>query len=236
MAINVYWSTCDRSWLLQKKPDLVVSKFFNNNLKTNHEGVVKTNKCPAVFDELHNTYNMYSIHNYEVFLDQNSIYSNDYDQDFLRNYIEVRSLPHKFLSYHQHVIFFTDEDSLETSVNVFPFMEDNNVTKRCTMVPGKIDIGRWFRKIDFAFFLKKDFNSFKIERDEVLYYFKFHTKEKINLKEFVFNDNLHNYSHACASLVQYTNPKSPLIKLENYYKMFRHKRLILEEIKKNLVD
>ena len=115
---------------------------------------------------------------------------------------------------------------------MFPFMEDNNITKRCNIIPGRFDIGRWFRKIDFAFFLKNQYTNFKVDKDEVLYYIKFHTDKKINLKQFVWNETLDRYSRACSAISGYS---PPLIRLENYYKMFKHKNLILKEIKNNLV-
>lgn len=234
MAINVYWASSDINWLAQKTPDLVISKFYNNNVKTNDENVIRSNRCPAIFDELQNTFNIYSIYDYEVTLANNSVYSNQYDQEFLKHYVEIRSFWHKLISYRQQLVFFTDEDSLEATVSLFPYMEDNNITKRCKIIPGKLDVGKWFRLIDFAFFLKEGHDTFKVDKDEVMYYIKFHTKEKINFKQFAFSDKLVNYSFACSNMVRY-NVNSPLLKLENYYKMFKHKKLILREIKDNLL-
>jgi hypothetical protein len=78
--------------------------------------------------------------------------------------------------------------------------------------------------------LKEKYNSFKIEKDEVFAYIKFHTNEKINFKQFVITPELTNFTKDCTVLTKY----APLKSLENYYKILKTKKLILKEIKKNL--
>ena len=103
-------------------------------------------------------------------------------------------------------------------------------TKQILFQP--FDIGKWFRNTEFAFYLKKDYNEFKIEQDEVFTYLRFHTDEKINFKQFRPTQRISELiadGFACNQIWQ------PLRKLENYYKIFKNKRLALKEIKENLL-
>lgn len=233
MSINVYWASCDKNWMFQKKPDSVISKLNSFNLKTDQSSIQLMNKCPALSDELFNTYNMYSLYDYELEIDveSNLVKSDCYDQAFFDSYINVRSVKHKLVSYRQGFIFFTDADDLEVSFCKFPFLEENEITKRCKIIPGRYNISKWFRTIEMAFFLKDEYNTFKICKDDVMYYTQFHTNQKIKLKQFHYNDKLTEYANSCGHAAQFS-----LKNLDAYYKMFKLKKLILKEIKNNLVD
>jgi len=233
MALNVYWASCDKNWLLQKKPDLVNAKLNDLNLQTNDDRVSEMNRCPALIEELHNTYNLYSIYDYEfnVNVETNNIHTDYYDQDFFNKYVFIRSVKDKLFSYKQCFVFFTDADKLDASFCKFPFLEENEITKRCKIIPGKYDISKWFRPIEMAFFLKKEYSSFKVSKEDVMHYIQFHTKEKIKLKQFVFTEKLREYANTCGASSNFR-----LKSLENYYKIFRLKKLILKEINDNLLD
>ena len=235
MSLNVYWASCENEWIFQKKPDSVITRINNYNNKTNDPNVIKMNGCPALINEFKNTYNIYSLYDFEFFIQNDKIFSRDLDKKFFDDHVNCRSIKNKLFSFGHKLIFFTDEESLEATLCISPYMEDNDVAKRCRLISGKIDIGKWFRITEFAFFLRDGFNSFKVKKDDVLYYIKFHTDERINFKQFVFSDSLMTYAYACSSLGKFID-KSPLYKLENYYKMFKHKKLILREIKNNLID
>lgn len=237
MAINIYWCLIDQNWLAAKSPDLVVGKFFAENLKTNSESIISINRCPATFDELNNTYNIYSLYDYDFTINQHSdgsygVVSSKFDQEFLERMVVVRDAKYKLFSYREAYVFFTDEDSLEASISLPPFLENNNIMQRCRVLPGRMDVGKWFRNIDFAFFLKPEYDTFRIEKDEIFCYTKFHTKEKINFRQFMWTNRLGDYSDTCQSIFRV---RSPLTKLENYYKFFKHKKHILKEVKKNLL-
>jgi hypothetical protein len=112
-------------------------------------------------------------------------------------------------------------------------MEDNNITKKCICIPGTLDIGKWFRTTDFAFFLKKEYDSFDIKEGEIYQYIKFHTNEKIIFKQFKINTKLREY------LRDINNAKNSRIlkprHLNEYYEMFKNKKQIIKEIKSNLI-
>lgn len=227
MSINVYWTCLDADWVGLKHPDNVIQTFNKFNLKKSE--VSKLNQCPALLNELKNVYNIYSIYDYEFSVSNNEVYSLKFDQEFFNNHVNLRSVEQKMFSYYQGFIFFTDEDSLEMSL-IPPYLEDNNINKNCIVIPGKFDIGKWFRVVDYAFYLKRDSNTFKVDQNEVMYYLKFNTNESINLKQFFASDKIKQYADSCSKLSRRTSLRT----LENYYNQFRFKKLILKEIKNNL--
>jgi hypothetical protein len=145
--------------------------------------------------------------------------------------VVVRSLEKKFFSFQTKYIFFTEEPSLNVTFYEYPFLEDNNITTRCIPVAGQYDIGRWFRNTEFAFYLKKDYNEFKINRNEIYSYIRFHTDKKIVFKQFRFNDTLKSYTEDSFALTFGHYFKT----LTEFYNCFKNKKLILKEIKKNLI-
>jgi len=232
MTINVYWACIEKEWMLASEPDSVASTFYKKDLIDPNNRNSQINYCPAFNDNLKNLYAMRSLYNYEFFLDQGTVKSVDYDQQFYDDHVLIRSYEKRFFSFKNSYIFFTDRPSLKTTFYEFPYFEDNNITQRCVPVAGQFDIGKWFRGTEFAFYLKHNYNSFKIEKDEIYSYVRFHTDEKIKFTEFNYSDKLKQFNQERFEAIS----KIPRLKnLENYYKMLRHKKLILKEIKENII-
>ena len=119
------------------------------------------------------------------------------------------------------------------SANIPPFLEDNEINKRCLCVPGTFDIGKWFRTTEFAFYFKENENEFKIKEGDKFMYIKFHTDKKINFKQFRSSEKIEQYSKDILNAKKYRIPK--LRDLNEYYSMMKNKKNILEEIKNNLI-
>ena len=114
-----------------------------------------------------------------------------------------------------------------------PYFEDNNITDRCTVIPGELDIGKWFRNTDLAFYLKRNYNEFCIEESEIYCYMKFHTTEKINFIQYRQTDKL---NLMLLDVLRTKNYKKKVFSIEKFYSMFRSKKMILKEIQENLVE
>ena len=231
MTITVYWACTEDQWMLAEKPDAVGSLFYEKQLYENTKPDMNMNGCPAFRDHLQNVFTMRSLYDYEFEIKEGKIISSHYNQEFFNKHIVVRSVEKKCFSFLQNYIFFTDAASLEATIGEFPFMEDNNITQRCIPLTGKFDIGRWFRPSEFAFFLRKDVESFKITRNEIFSYIRFHTDEKINFVQFKWTPTLEEYKRDCIHI----NFNKYMKTLKNFYMNFRHKKLILKEIKNNLL-
>jgi hypothetical protein len=231
MAITVYWSSLEDEWLRAKEPEAVYKDFLKD--KKNFESTIAM--CPAVKDYTKNTFSLKSIYDYEFEInkDLNDVTSQLYDQVFFNKHVEIRSIENKFFSFSQRLVFFTEEQSLNMSLGILPYFEDNEITKRCTLIPGKLDIGKWFRIIDYAFFLKNNINSFKINEGDVYQYIKLETDQKIEFKQFKSTDLIYKYILDITSSKNHRKPK--IRDLSEFYEIMRHKKYIIKEIKNNLL-
>lgn len=229
MSINVYWSCIEDEWLRAVNPIPV----YNSVIDQGHFSDANVHRCPAFSNSLKNTFCLKSIYDYTFEVKDNSIWSKDYDQNFYDRHVLVRSMKDRVFSFQQYFTFFTEEDSLLMTGNLQPFLELNDINDRCLVIPGTFDIGKWFRNIEFSFHLKSNFSEFKITEGETYSYVKFHTEEKVNLIQY-------RHSEKLASILReqmYVRNNTPRLRnLVAYYKMFKTKKIILEEIKKNIVQ
>jgi hypothetical protein len=231
MATIVYWSCIEKEWLRAKEPQPIYSEFIKNQ-KDQATGI---KLCPAIKDYTKNTFSLKSIYDYcfETNENINGAFSNLYDQNFFDEHVVVRSDLDKLFTFNQYFIFFTEEKSLQMSTGLFPYLEDNNITKRCILVPGQMDIGKWFRTIEFVFYLKSKYKEFKISENEIYQYIKFNTEDKIIFKQFTTNEKIEKYLKDSTSSKNYRKKQNRPI--TNYYDMLKHKKHIIKEIKKNLI-
>jgi len=194
-------------------------------------GVVQ---CPAMKDEHKNLFGIKSLYDYEFTIDieNNTVSTSDYDKEFYDWHVLVRDFSERFFSFSQEYIFFTDAPSLQMSAGLLPHLENNNIVERCAVVPGMFDIGKWYRPIEFAFFLKPQFDKFKIEKDEIFQYVKFHTSKKINFIQFRESDMLKSYLN---DVINIRKNKKDIQSLLSYYKHFKLKKHILKNIKENIL-
>jgi hypothetical protein len=231
MTIDVYWASLEQEWLRANEPEPVYKNFAKN--KKNIESLISF--CPAVKEYNKNIFSLKSIYDYEFEINRNnfSVWSPLYDQKFYDNHIEVRSLDDKLFSFLQKIVFFTEKKSLPMSAGIFPYLEDNEITKRCITIPGKFDIGKWFRTTDFAFYLRDGFDSFKIKEGDVYQYLKFDTNERINFKQFKTNETINKYIADITSAKDSRRQK--MRELSEFYSTMKHKKYIIKEIKNNLL-
>lgn len=228
MSIKVYWACLEDEWLRASAPESVFSNFVKNNFFEN-TGV---HQCPAFVNSLKNTFALRSIYNYNFTVKDNSITSSFYDQNFFDEHVLIRSLSEKTFSFNQFYTFFTDEDSLLTTGNLQPYLEKNHVNERCMVFPGTYDIGKWFRNIEFSFHLKPQYNHFTINEGDIYTYLKFHTEEKIDFVQYRHSTALVSYLRENIASKEYTTKSRNLF---SYYKMLKTKKMILKEIRKNIL-
>ena len=234
MAITVYWACLEDEWIKAVEPEKISQRFYSKGIKDNNPiSPAAINYCPVFNESLTNTYAIKSIYDYSFKIENNQCFSTLYDQNFFNNHVNIRSFEKKFFSFEVKYIFFTEEDSLEISAYEHPVFEDNEITKRCMIIPGGFNIGKYFRNLEFAFILKKDFNEFIVNDQDVLYYLKFHTKEKIKFKQFKINENLRQMIKD-VRMANFGNEKKSSIDI--FYNKFKGKKYILSEIKQNLVN
>lgn len=231
---TIYWACDEIEWLRAKEPTLIYPKI----IKKPSAEEVGLRLCPAFKDYTNNTFGIHSLYDYDLIIDPDAtddlfVKTTMYDQDFFNEHVIVRSSQDKCFTFRQRFIYFTEEDSLEASFGVHPFFENNDVAERCMIVPGTFDIGKWFRSIDFAFYLKDKYNEFIIKEDDIFQYAVFHTDKKIVFKQFYMNDFLKQ--QALAVLNSKRHRDNTFRKLSSYYSLSRDKDKIIKAIKNNLV-
>ena len=231
MSITVYWACLEEEWLRAKGPEPIYKKF----LKNIEDKDTTIELCPSIKEYMKNIFSLKSIYEYyfEIINNENKVSSNLYDQKFFNKHVIVRSEKEKLFSFSQQFVFFTEENSLKMSAGMLPFLEDNEITKRCMPIPGIFDIGRWFRPTEFAFYLKNSYNRFEIKEEDIFQYIKFYTEEKIIFKQFYVNEKIMKYAGEGAKAKDYRINKSR--QLQSYYLMLKHKKNIIKEIKNNLI-
>jgi hypothetical protein len=230
--INVYWTCIENEWMRATAPEPVTSLFYKERKYDKSQPDINMHHCPAFNLHMENMFALRSIYSYKFGIKDGLVGSDDYDQAFFERHVNTKSIEQKLFSFQQSFIFFTEEDSLPVTMSLLPYFEDNNITDRCIIIPGELDIGKWFRNTDLAFYLKKDHDEFCIEEGEIYCYMKFHTDQKINFIQYRQTDKL---NHMLLDILRSKNNKKKVFSIERFYSMFRAKNTILKEIKENLL-
>lgn len=230
MAITVYWSMLENEWLRSEEP-ISIHKKFMQRCPSNASSIFY---CPAIKDYHKNLYGIKSIYDYSFSIENGGIVASDkYDQSFFNNHLVIRDLDKRLFSFSQSYIFFCEQD-LEMALGIFPFMEENEITKRTITVGGKFNIGKWFRNIDFAFFLKNEYDKFIINCDDIYNYIQFYTDEDVVFKKFQPTVKIKELSSATVNCARNRNFLHR--KLSDYYSYFNIRKQVINEIKSNLLD
>jgi hypothetical protein len=230
MTINVYWSCLEEEWMRAEPPMPLYEKTLENEVFSNQKNDLRF--CPALKDYFNNKFLVKSLYSYDFIFDEklSNVTSSSFDQNFWNNHVLVRSLENKLLSFSQNFIFFTEQDSLPITVE-HPFMEESEYSQKCITIPGTFDIAKWYRNLELAFYLKKSYNSVRINEGDSLYYIKFHTDEKINFIQYRKTPLILEFIHNGLNSRRYKAFK----KMSYYYNIFKLKKMILKEIKNNLI-
>jgi hypothetical protein len=229
-TINIYWSCLESEWMRAESPLPILSEFIKNNKSS----IAKMTLCPAFHKEHYNLFGIKSIYDYEFTVDfeNKEVTTTNYDQEFYNRHVIVRSMEERIFSFSQEFIFFTDEPSLKVSGDLFPHLENNNITERCVVYPGQFDIGKWYRPIEFGFKLKEPYNTFKIEAGEIFQYIRIHTDKKIKFIQFRETPKL---NQILKDITNIRNNKKGIFSLDYYYEKFKMKKMIMKEIKENII-
>ena len=234
--ITLYWGvdTCySPQGIRAEKPISILQKVLSERIPKDLVEEINYNRCPAFAEELMNVYGIKSYHDYTLRFGKDNITSPDYDQEFYNKHFNIRSLKGNLFDWYQNFYFFTEESSLEMS-QLPAYMEDNSVVNNTIMVPGKIDMGKYFRGLQFVFHMKHNCNEIIFNRKEIYFYVKFHTKKKLRFKQFLWTPEISAMNDMMMSA---KHGKYDFMNLDYYYNIFdrfNFKKKILKNIKKNL--
>ena len=130
-------------------------------------------------------------------------------------------------------IFFSDSP-LEANFSQ-PIFHQPGYTKYGSIMPGRFDIGSWFRPFSFEIQMWSNDGELKIKEDEPIFYTEFLTNKNIKLVRFKYTKKLATYSQHCVDAPAIFGPNLPLINRYRKFKESRMNDLILKEIKENIV-
>jgi hypothetical protein len=130
-------------------------------------------------------------------------------------------------------VFFSEEDIEMTMTS--PYFENVPHLKYGNLVPGRLNISKWFRNINLEYNLHKGVKEFCVEKDETLAYLSFNADRPVKLVRFDMTEKLHKILHSTGNSSDWES----WIPLVSRYKRFietKTNKIVLKEIKNNLVD
>ena len=117
-----------------------------------------------------------------------------------------------------------------------PYFAQSKYTQYATVIPGKFDIGNWFRPYNFELQPWDTKGEIHIKEDEPLFYAQFQTDREINIKKFSMNKELMNMVNACVQTTDLFGIGQSLLSRYNRFKNIGMREKVLVEIKKNLIE
>lgn len=234
--IIVYWANfgsldrIQRTNLIVEPPARIMSTFHKESGNVTNSSSYKA--CSGAKNLFQNTFVLKSP------FDVDATFVGEYPNIMVREpnqLINLRNPTYKnahSIDYDFQWIFFCEE-SLEL-VQTPPFAHKVKATDYGILASGSYDIGKWFRTINATYNLYEGVDTFKIHKDEPIFYIDFRTKKRVILKQFDLSQKLFQLAYAAAEIKNFF----PFENLEILYNRFlrsnRHK-MIMREIKHNLV-
>ena len=221
--ITIYYTNFINQFEFQE-PVNIVQNYCKKNDKL-------LTKCPAWLELNKNTFGIKSSQSFTMSL-KDGKYHTDQPQDWFDNNIQIRD--ENNFSFAKETYFFTLEKSLLLEQKT-PVLENNDIKNKTMSVEGIFDIGKWVRPLECSVVMHKN-DTLNIEEDDIIYYVKFHTKEKIKFRKFLATNKLYELLSMCARTrkTNITKTKS----LNYFYNLLnaqKYKKIVFNEIKKNLI-
>lgn len=194
--------------------------------------------CPAFKDKMKKTFF------FKNSVECNFLYETDdrgevYLQDQKGFPEEVRSIRRPALSFGPTIvvnlpyIFFSDSD-LEASFSQ-PTFHPQGYSKYGSVIPGRFNIGSWFRPYATEIQMWSNYGELIIKEDEPIFYVEFLTNKKIKLVRFKYTKKLLTYAQHCVDAPPIFGKYLPLTSRYKKFKESRMRELVLKEIKENII-
>jgi len=207
--------------------DLDRNKFYDTNLI----------KCGSFIQHVKNTYIIKSPLEYDYVIDtsQKRFYSNYYDDNFLKTFTKLFDGDQKLISFNISYIFFSEED---ITMQLRPCTyHTNNFIDSTQIVGGDLNISKWFRPTDCAFFMKTD--KINLQSGDPMFYLTFQTPDDstIRLKRFHVTSEIEEISKAVVDTKIFKGKNVwPLQKYYNVFKQSGYNKRLIKLIKENLIN
>jgi hypothetical protein len=141
---------------------------------------------------------------------------------------------HKLFHFTMPMYFFSDEPVTLTLTS--PWMHEPKYMKYAALIPGRFNIGKWYRSITFEMSMwDVDANYIEFEEDEPIAYITFDTERPINFIRYSGTDALKRISLICETAGTW-EPRVPLLKRYRRFKDSKMRQEVLKEIGENIID
>ena len=126
------------------------------------------------------------------------------------------------MSINYYQLFVSQHDQVEMTMTA-PWFEDSVAAFK--IVPGRFNIGKWWRPLDVAMQLPERQQEIKIKQGDVLFYVTFSTgnsDDVVVLREIAVTKELQNFCNLATGVKHY-KPQCPFKTLYGWFKQFKHK-------------
>ena len=126
------------------------------------------------------------------------------------------------------------EEPLEVQLTG-PYLQNVEYMKYGFLTSGQFDIGQWFRTLNAEVQLNGNEGEIHFKKGEPLFYIKFLTDKKVNLKRFELTAEIDTYSRKCISAKSIFGSKMTLPESYSIFNKSRTRDILLKKIKENLI-
>jgi hypothetical protein len=116
-----------------------------------------------------------------------------------------------------------------------PYLENVEYMKYGFLTSGQFDIGQWFRTLNAEIQFKGNEGEIHFKKGEPLFYIKFLTDKKINLKRFELTAELDTYSRKCITSRNIFGKRQTLLEKYDIFNKSKTREIVLKKIKENLI-
>jgi len=116
-----------------------------------------------------------------------------------------------------------------------PYLQNVEYMKYGFLTSGQFDIGQWFRTLNAEVQLNGNEGEIHFKKGEPLFYIKFLTDKKVNLKRFELTSELDTYSRKCITSRNTFGLKQTLSEKYDIFNKSRTREIVLKKIKENLI-
>lgn len=236
--VTVYWcpGTIDEkneiNWsIFYEDPENCYLDLSQNLNKNNN----KNNffRCPPFKKIMTNTFLIRNPIKSHLVFDQNKTISK-LDTSIYSEVVRPASIINNItFDYHFFHYFFCEED-----IDVFkmaPFFHNAPHLQYGAVIPATWNAGSWVRSIRNEFNLWQNINEMVIEEGEPISYYIFNTDKKVILKRFYPTERFLTLAMYCSYSTNW-EPNVPLLKRYQRFKNSKIDKIILKEIKNNLIE
>ena len=212
---------------------------FDELKKTANHGLGSNSflTCPSVSDKFKKTYILKNTLTSTFNFDENQNITPINKDSAHVNLYNIRKPTLKntnAMVYKMQWIFFAEEPIVADFSA--PYFHEPKYLNYGSIIPGKMDIGKWFRPYNAEIVTWQKDGLISFEEGEPLAYVSFSTDKDIKLIRFNMNSNLMKYAESCMNSPSNYGTHLPLVKRYERFKNSRMNEMILKEIKNNALE